>query len=85
MDRSSSAPALLARLGFAEPRRAAGLLAEPILGSVIGEDPEAVTDLAEAMADVADPDLAAMGLVRLVEALATRGMPSAELASRLTR
>ena len=83
MDRSSSAPALLARLGFAEPRRAAGLLAEPILGSVIGEDPEAVTDLAEAMADVADPDLAAMGLVRLVEALATRGMPSAELASVL--
>ena len=83
MDRASSATALLARLGFAEPGRAAGLLADPLLIAALGGDADGGLDLADAMAEVPDPDLAALGVVRLLEALKSRGMPSADLASVL--
>ena len=79
MDRASSATALLARLGFAEPGRAAGLLADPLLIAALGGDADGGLDLADAMAEVPDPDLAALGVVRLLEALKSRGMPSADL------
>jgi len=93
VDRSSSAVALMARLGFAEPERSAGLLRDAVLLRLFapGGDPGAGatldtdaliestravrTSVAEGLATAADPDLAALGLVRLVEAVL--GMPPA--------
>ena len=93
VDRSSSAVALMARLGFAEPERSAGLLRDAVLLRLFapGGDPGAGatldtdaliestravrTSVAEGLASAADPDLAALGLVRLVEAVL--GMPPA--------
>ncbi len=99
---SSSADAQLARLGFAEPDRAAGLLREPALVRRFLDDPRpdgrlaltdvettraARTDLAEGLARSADPDLAALGLVRLVETLERTdpsGMPPPARLDELT-
>ena len=85
VDRSSSAVALLARLGFAEPVRSAALLRDPVLLRLFapGVEPDeaiestraARTSVAEGLAAAADPDLAALGLVRLTEAVLR--MPSA--------
>jgi len=81
----------MARLGFAEPERSAGLLRDAVLLRLFapGGDPGAGatldtdaliestravrTSVAEGLASAADPDLAALGLVRLVEAVL--GMP----------
>ena len=84
VDRSSSAVALLARLGFAEPERSAGLLRDPALLRLLAPQAAATDDaiestrptrtsIAEGLAAAADPDLAALGLVRLTEAVL--GMP----------
>ena len=73
MQRSHSSGAHLARLGFAEPGRSAGLLAERVLIELIGES--GADDLAEPLSRGADPDLAVLGLIRLVEA--TQAHPEA--------
>ncbi len=101
VDRSPSVVAMLARLGFAEPDRAAGLLREPVVVRLFADDPDAVpsssalldesllsatrdsrTSLAEGLAAAADPDLGALGLVRLVEAVRGLGMPVASTSAR---
>jgi [glutamine synthetase] adenylyltransferase / [glutamine synthetase]-adenylyl-L-tyrosine phosphorylase len=68
--RASSRAGQLARLGFAEPTRAEQLLADPALGGLIDPLDDVFDDgLADALGAVADPDLALLGLVRLMEAL----------------
>jgi [glutamine synthetase] adenylyltransferase / [glutamine synthetase]-adenylyl-L-tyrosine phosphorylase len=68
--RSSSQSATLARLGFADPGRAAQLLADPALAGLVDPLDDVFSDgLPDALAEVADPDLALLGLVRLMEAL----------------
>jgi glutamate-ammonia-ligase adenylyltransferase len=61
----------LARLGFADPARAEGLLAEPVLADLLSRsvalDGDGGTVLA-ALGDSPDPDLALVALVRLLEA-----------------
>jgi len=109
VDRSPSAVALLATLGFAEPVRAAGLLRDPVLlrffapaGEPLDSEagsPEEVearrerlievtrtvrTSVAEGLSEVADPDLAALGLVRLIEAVWGLGMPLAPVPDAAT-
>lgn len=96
VSRSSSADAQLARLGFAEPDRATGLLREPALvglflgrrvarheelDELLAQTRDARVSVAEGMSVSADPDLAAIGLVRLTEALVAAGMPPAHPAS----
>jgi glutamate-ammonia-ligase adenylyltransferase len=73
VQRSHSTSAHLARLGFAEPGRSAGLLAERVLSELVGE--AGADDLAEPLSRGADPDLAVLGLIRLVEA--TQARPAA--------
>ncbi len=68
--RSSSVAGSLARLGFADPGRAATLLAEPALGGLVDPLDDVFADgLPEALAAVADPDLALLCLVRFMESL----------------
>ncbi|MGL4172643.1 MAG: bifunctional [glutamine synthetase] adenylyltransferase/[glutamine synthetase]-adenylyl-L-tyrosine phosphorylase [Actinomycetota bacterium] len=58
----------LARLGFLDPARAATLLGDSLLRGVIDAvDGQTVTNISGELADVADPDLALMGLVRLLQ------------------
>src|SRR5690625_4405926 len=61
---------LLARAGFAHTRRAAAMLQEDALAPVLGriEPDECVRTLIRDLGRVADPDLALLTLVRLVEA-----------------
>ncbi|WP_068396539.1 bifunctional [glutamine synthetase] adenylyltransferase/[glutamine synthetase]-adenylyl-L-tyrosine phosphorylase [Kribbia dieselivorans] len=66
--RPSSAPARLVRLGFIESERAERLLRDPqilALGVTESGSADALTD---ALAETADPDLALVTLVRLLEA-----------------
>ncbi|MDC5698759.1 bifunctional [glutamine synthetase] adenylyltransferase/[glutamine synthetase]-adenylyl-L-tyrosine phosphorylase, partial [Intrasporangium calvum] len=77
--RTSSTTATLARLGFAEPDRAATLLADPALSVLAGEGDSAhglPDDLLRAIGDTADPDQALLGLVRVAEALARQQEPA---------
>jgi glutamate-ammonia-ligase adenylyltransferase len=70
-------------LGFADPARAEGLLADSALDGIYsrpsgriragGDEPVASDALLSALADSPDPDLALFGLVRLVESLAAVG------------
>ncbi len=78
LHRGETVPGALTRLGFADPARARALLDEPALAPLIGSR-ESVEDdgLATALADVADPDQALLGLVRLMEA-AARIPPAAD-------
>jgi glutamate-ammonia-ligase adenylyltransferase len=68
-----SVPAAIARLGFADPRRAMTLLDDPELVEVAGT-PDAIDagGLSEGLAEVADPDGALLGLVRLMEVVNRR-------------
>lgn len=60
----------LARLGFAEPARADTLLEDPALAGLTDPLDEVFADgLPDALSRVADPDLALLGLVRLMESL----------------
>ncbi|MGN6612602.1 MAG: bifunctional [glutamine synthetase] adenylyltransferase/[glutamine synthetase]-adenylyl-L-tyrosine phosphorylase [Angustibacter sp.] len=68
--RGSSRAGRLVRLGFADPARAERLLSEPALAGLLDPldevfDDDIVRDLAESP----DPDLALLGLVRLMESL----------------
>ncbi len=68
--RSSTAAARLARLGFADPAKAATLLSTPLLAGFLDPMDEVFADgLAEALAESADPDQALLALVRVVESL----------------
>lgn len=69
--RMPSVPGDLTRLGFAEPRRADTLLADPALAPLVKDRDRVETDgLAVTLARVADPDQALLTLVRLLEAVA---------------
>ena len=70
-----SVPAGIARLGFADPRRAAGLLDDPVLEGLAG-DPHRIEagGLSEALSRTADPDAALLGLVRVLEAVGEAGL-----------
>ena len=62
--------AQLARLGFADPARADTLLDDPALAGLTDPLDEVFGDgLTDALSQVADPDLALFGLVRLMESL----------------
>jgi [glutamine synthetase] adenylyltransferase / [glutamine synthetase]-adenylyl-L-tyrosine phosphorylase len=66
--RPSSVAGRLARLGFADPTRAEGDLRGPVLAAVIGPGPDVFDeDLVVDLGRTADPDLALIGLVRLLE------------------
>ncbi len=66
--RSGSISAAIARLGFADPARAHRLLDDPALTDLIGSR-ERIEDggLTESLAEVADPDLGLLGIVRFME------------------
>jgi glutamate-ammonia-ligase adenylyltransferase len=65
-----SQTATLARLGFADPPRAVQLLADPALAGLIDPLDDVFSDgLPDALGAVADPDLALLSLVRLMESL----------------
>jgi glutamate-ammonia-ligase adenylyltransferase len=68
--RSASRAGRLARLGFADPDRADALLDDGALAGLNDPLDEVFGDgLPDALSHVADPDLALLGLVRLMEAL----------------
>jgi glutamate-ammonia-ligase adenylyltransferase len=68
--RTGSRLGRLARLGFAEPARADVLLDDPALAGLTDPMDEVFEDgLPDALSQVADPDLALLGLVRLMESL----------------
>ncbi|MFP5347299.1 MAG: bifunctional [glutamine synthetase] adenylyltransferase/[glutamine synthetase]-adenylyl-L-tyrosine phosphorylase [Actinomycetes bacterium] len=60
----------LARIGFADPARAQSLLADPALAGLVDPLEDVFDDgLLRALGETADPDLALLGLVRLLESL----------------
>ena len=60
-----SIPVAIARLGFADPARAKGLLDDPaIAGLIHSREHIEAHGLAAALAEVPDPDGALLGLVR---------------------
>ena len=68
--RSASRAGRLARLGFADPARADALLDDPALSGLTDPLDEVFGDgLSDALSQVADPDLALLGLVRMMESL----------------
>jgi hypothetical protein len=72
--RAGSATGRLARLGFAEPARAQRLLAEPALAGLVDPLEDVFDDgVLVALSETADPDLALLGLVRLLESLYSGG------------
>src|SRR5215468_10390618 len=70
---SSRQPSLagrLARLGFVDPPRAQRLLADPALAGLVDPLEDVFDDgVLSALGEVPDPDLALLGLVRLLEGL----------------
>ena len=68
--RSGSRVGRLARLGFADPAHADALLDDPALAGLSDPLDDVFADgLPDALSQVADPDLALLGLVRLMESL----------------
>ncbi|MFC4555826.1 bifunctional [glutamine synthetase] adenylyltransferase/[glutamine synthetase]-adenylyl-L-tyrosine phosphorylase [Georgenia faecalis] len=70
--RAATTRSTLLRLGFTDPGRAESLLTEPVLGPVLARAEEAGAPLPEALASAADPDLALLATVRLLEACGDR-------------
>ena len=73
MSRAGTVSGQFARLGFADPDRASRLLGDPALVGLV--DPLEGTfhdGLPEALSRAADPDLALLGLVRVLETLKAR-------------
>jgi glutamate-ammonia-ligase adenylyltransferase len=67
---TASRAARLARLGFADSAQADRLLDDPALAGLVDPFDDVFGDgVVDAMGAVADPDLALLGLVRLMEAL----------------
>ncbi|HEY7718008.1 MAG TPA: bifunctional [glutamine synthetase] adenylyltransferase/[glutamine synthetase]-adenylyl-L-tyrosine phosphorylase [Pedococcus sp.] len=74
--RQTSRTAALARLGFADGARAEELLGDPALAGLVDPFDDVFSDgLPDALGMTADPDLALLSLVRLMEALRA-GEPS---------
>ena len=69
--RSESFPAAIARLGFDEPKRVVALLSDPAVVDLF-EDTERIEPdgLAKGLSRTADPDAAALGIVRFMEVVA---------------
>ncbi|GAB3591619.1 bifunctional [glutamine synthetase] adenylyltransferase/[glutamine synthetase]-adenylyl-L-tyrosine phosphorylase [Angustibacter peucedani] len=68
--RASSRGGQLARIGFADPARAERLMADPALAGLFDPMDDVFEDgLLVDVAETADPDLALLGLVRLMESL----------------
>jgi [glutamine synthetase] adenylyltransferase / [glutamine synthetase]-adenylyl-L-tyrosine phosphorylase len=68
--RHSSLAGQLARLGFVDPARAERLLADPAMAGLLDPFEDVFADgVLSALGDVPDPDLALLGLVRLLESL----------------
>ncbi|KAB7744664.1 bifunctional [glutamine synthetase] adenylyltransferase/[glutamine synthetase]-adenylyl-L-tyrosine phosphorylase [Nostocoides sp. F2B08] len=67
-DRGGSLPAAIARLGFDDPERVLRLLSDPAVADLI-HTTERIEDegLAASLSRTADPDAAALGMVRLME------------------
>ncbi|NYG08217.1 glutamate-ammonia-ligase adenylyltransferase [Phycicoccus badiiscoriae] len=77
-----SQTATLARLGFADPPRAEHLLADPALAGLVDPLDDLFRDgLPDALGAVADPDLALLSLVRLMESLRASGPRRRDLES----
>ena len=75
--RAGSAGGRLARLGFADPERAARLLADPALAGLVDPLEDLFQDgLVTALGAVPDPDLALLALVRLLENVRADGDPA---------
>ncbi|MGO4598880.1 bifunctional [glutamine synthetase] adenylyltransferase/[glutamine synthetase]-adenylyl-L-tyrosine phosphorylase [Terrabacter sp. 2RAF25] len=75
--RTSTTEGALARLGFADPKRAAGLLDDRALLPLRAAFPEGqLDDLVAVVGDTADPDQGLLGLVRVAESLAAQGDPT---------
>ena len=65
----------MARLGFADPARAEALLDDRAIAGLTDPLDDVFGDgLADALSNVADPDLALLGLVRLMESLGKRDL-----------
>ena len=70
VSRPASRAGQLARLGFADPTRAEQLMGDPALSGLLDPLDDLFGDgVTDAMAEVADPDQALLGLVRLMESL----------------
>ena len=77
--RASSLHVQIARLGFADPTRAFALLNDPVVAPLVASFEEIEHDgLSAALAEVADPDLALLGVVRFMEA-AGKALSAADL------
>jgi glutamate-ammonia-ligase adenylyltransferase len=75
--RAGSTGGRLARLGFADPDRAARLLADPALAGLVDPLEDLFQDgLVTALGAVPDPDLALLALVRLLENVRADGRPA---------
>ena len=74
-DRTRSVAGQLARLGFDDLTRVRSLLEDPALDPLRDEAGELAPGLLAALGETADPDLALLGLVRLLEALAGTQAP----------
>jgi len=71
--RQPSLAGRLARLGFVDPPRAQRLLADPALAGLVDPLEDVFDDgVLSALGEVPDPDLALLGLVRLLEGLRRR-------------
>ncbi|WP_323098762.1 bifunctional [glutamine synthetase] adenylyltransferase/[glutamine synthetase]-adenylyl-L-tyrosine phosphorylase [Intrasporangium sp. YIM S08009] len=69
--RTTTTTGALARLGFADPARAAGLLDDRALTPLRAATPDGqLDDLIASIGDTADPDEGLLGLVRVAESLA---------------
>ena len=72
--RTTTTEGQLARLGFADPARAAGLLEDAALLPLRAATEDGRLDgLVAAIGETADPDQALLGLVRMAESLAAKG------------
>ncbi|NLX00432.1 MAG: bifunctional [glutamine synthetase] adenylyltransferase/[glutamine synthetase]-adenylyl-L-tyrosine phosphorylase [Actinomycetales bacterium] len=84
--RTESLPAAIARLGFDDPKRVLGLLSDPAVADLF-EDSERIEPdgLAQALSRTADPDDAALAVVRFMEAAARDDSLYAAVTSALCR
>jgi glutamate-ammonia-ligase adenylyltransferase len=91
LSRQPSLAAQLARLGFVGPARAERLLADPAMAGLLDPFEDIFADgVLSALGDVPDPDLALLGLVRMLGSLGVgaagrrRSVPHRASAARLT-
>ncbi|MGN6753537.1 MAG: bifunctional [glutamine synthetase] adenylyltransferase/[glutamine synthetase]-adenylyl-L-tyrosine phosphorylase [Intrasporangium sp.] len=75
-DRTRSFAGRLARLGFDDLTRARSLLDDEALRPLRDVSGQLAEDLLDALGETADPDLALLGLVRLLEALTAADLPA---------